>query len=384
MLPDVDSVDEPLVSPVLVGSTEPLPGMAPLPPVDPIDLRLLVVEDDQFVRTATFAMLESISQGIRPEDGSAPIGRFRMSVEFASSGEEGWDRLIDRGNFDIALVDIHLPGVSGLSLAWTYQQTLLERGVGAPWQVTTSPQQTILIACTCDPEASIDQLNRHGMHDVLRKPFTLTSLRHILHKWMPRDAPPTTTLLHQPAQLRHNRSGIFAGRVLLVEDCEVTRMASDLVFQQLGLHIDTAEDGESATDQLRRRDYDLVLLDVNLPSMSSYALCSWCVLTCAHARRRCPSLYPSRSSGVPLTRAHSSALRTTHVCRYKEMCREEGRSTGFVVAVTSEPDLEACHEFGFDLCRPKPLSTPEMISSLLNYWRYRTSDGERATVHSAL
>ena len=54
------------------------------------------------------------------------------------------------------------------------------------------------------------------------------------------------------------------------------------------------------------------------------------------------------------------------------------------MAVTSEPDLEACHEFGFDLCRPKPLSTPEMISRLLNYWRYRISDGERATMHSAL
>ena len=234
------------MEPILVGSgsssTEPLPGMPPLPPMEPVELRLLVVEDDQFMRMTIFAMLETISQGISPEDGSEPIGRFRMSIEFTSSGEEGWDRLIDQGNFDIALVDLHLPGVSGLSLAWSYQQTLLERGVGAPWQATRPPQQTILIACTCDPEASIDQLNRHGMHDVLRKPFTLTSLRHILHKWMPRDAPPTTTLLHQPAQLRHNRSGIFAGRVLLVEDCEVTRMASDLVFQQLGLHIDTAED----------------------------------------------------------------------------------------------------------------------------------------------
>ena len=39
-------------------------------------------------------------------------------------------------------------------------------------------------------------------------------------------------------------------RVLLVEDCEVTRTASDLVFRQLGLCIDTASTGEAAVARL--------------------------------------------------------------------------------------------------------------------------------------
>ena len=43
---------------------------------------------------------------------------------------------------------------------------------------------------------------------------------------------------------------------------------------------------------------------------------------------------------------------------YKQMCRDQGRATGTVCAVTSEPDQAACEAFGLDRCMPKPVSTP--------------------------
>ena len=94
----------------------------------------------------------------------------------------------------------------------------------------------------------------------------------MLHKWMPRDntASPQQ-LLSQPASLQRNRSGIFAGRILLVEDCEVTRLASELLLQQQGLCIDTATSGEEAMEMLsRNRDYDLILVDIHMPGLSGY------------------------------------------------------------------------------------------------------------------
>lgn len=51
----------------------------------------------------------------------------------------------------------------------------------------------------------------------------------------------------------------------------VTRTATELVFQQLGLCADLAADGTSAMDQLLKRDYDLILM-VRRPSRLPNAL----------------------------------------------------------------------------------------------------------------
>ena len=55
----------------------------------------------------------------------------------------------------------------------------------------------------------------------------------MLHKWMPRDYSPPSTL-KQPAQLQRNTSGIFAGRILLVDDCEA-RHATDHAQARTGV-----------------------------------------------------------------------------------------------------------------------------------------------------
>ena len=111
----------------------------------------------------------------------------------------------------------------------------------------------------------------------------------------------------------------------------MTLLGSELLLQQQGLHLDTATSGGDAMTLLSKRDYDLCLFDVNLPDLSGYALCSW----------------------------------------YKEMCRTEGRACGEVVAVTADPDLEACKEFGIDICLPKPLSNARIVELLHELWSRR-------------
>jgi len=287
-------------------------------------LRLLVVEDDAFTRLTLQTMLEAITAKMGAHQ------TIKLEISFANSGEEAWQRLCFN-RFDIALVDIHLPGLSGLDVARSYQDAILKSGCDS----CPGASSTIIIACTADHETSCSMasMKKHGVYDVLRKPVTMSDLRHMLHKWMPRDCdmvPETaSTVLSQPARLRCNSRGEFAGRVLLVEDCEITRTATDLIFQQVGLCIDTAANGEEAVLMLNRREYDLLVLDVHLPQMSGYALCSW----------------------------------------YKGMCRTQGQKTGYVVAVTANPDPQACAEFGIDTCLPKPLSTTYLVDALRGFWR---------------
>jgi CheY-like chemotaxis protein len=132
--------------------------------------------------------------------------------------------------------------------------------------------------------------------------------------------------------LQRQTSGKFGCRILLVEDDEVTRSATECLLQELGLWVDTAQDGETAMEILMRRDFDMLLLDINLPSFSGYALSSW----------------------------------------YVERQTLAGRPLATIVAVTCDGDEDltpaSSKEFGIDRCLTKPLTSTALAGALSSWF----------------
>jgi len=56
-------------------------------------------------------------------------------------------------------------------------------------------------------------------------------------------------------------------RVLVAEDDEVNAKAARIMLEQLGCSVDVATDGAQAVEQFRGRDYDLILMDWQMPHM---------------------------------------------------------------------------------------------------------------------
>ena len=56
-------------------------------------------------------------------------------------------------------------------------------------------------------------------------------------------------------------------RVLVAEDDEVNAKAARMMLEQLGCFVDIATDGAQAVDHFRDRDYDLILMDWQMPQM---------------------------------------------------------------------------------------------------------------------
>ncbi|HKK32579.1 MAG TPA: PocR ligand-binding domain-containing protein [Desulfomicrobiaceae bacterium] len=61
-------------------------------------------------------------------------------------------------------------------------------------------------------------------------------------------------------------------RVLVVEDDNVNMLVLRKLFQELGLEIAEARDGQQALEQLRQDRFDLILTDVQMPVMSGIAM----------------------------------------------------------------------------------------------------------------
>jgi CheY-like chemotaxis protein len=59
-------------------------------------------------------------------------------------------------------------------------------------------------------------------------------------------------------------------RVLLVEDYEINQKVALRMLQKLGVSADLAENGQEACDALESGDYDLVLMDCEMPILDGF------------------------------------------------------------------------------------------------------------------
>jgi len=77
-------------------------------------------------------------------------------------------------------------------------------------------------------------------------------------------------------------------RVLLAEDHEVNRLVACEMIRRLGCHVEIAGDGFEALAALEQSQYDVVLMDVQMPGMDGLAATRELRRREAHQRRRTP------------------------------------------------------------------------------------------------
>jgi two-component system, OmpR family, aerobic respiration control sensor histidine kinase ArcB len=76
----------------------------------------------------------------------------------------------------------------------------------------------------------------------------------------------------RPAQLAELKvSGL---KILLVEDIELNVMVAKALLEKLGQSVEVAMTGQEALDMARKQQYDLILLDIQLPDMNGFDVAS--------------------------------------------------------------------------------------------------------------
>jgi DNA-binding NtrC family response regulator len=114
-------------------------------------VRLLIVEDDEEMRGAL----------------AARFGRLGLAVTAAPSGEEALARA-GQSRFDVALLDLHLPGMGGIELLGKLKE--MQPEVEALMLTAHSSIETAVLAM------------KQGAYDYLTKPFRLSELEVLVHK----------------------------------------------------------------------------------------------------------------------------------------------------------------------------------------------------------
>ena len=222
-----------------------VPATQPARPPDTAEhplsgLRALIVDDNQTSRLVLASQLLAWSiDADLAADADAALEHLRSAVAASHP-------------YDVALVDMAMPGLDGLELG---------RIISAD-PALSSLRLLLLSSAPVDAEdaASAGYLVR------LTKPARLAQLREAL-------APTLGPAAEEERATAAGRSAPTAGprgRLLIVEDNAINQAVARGLAASLGYSCDVAGNGIEALAALERRSYDAVLMDCQMPEMDGF------------------------------------------------------------------------------------------------------------------
>ena len=229
----------------------------------PADVQPLQPTSDEGVKTFAGRRLLLIDANPNNRDHlTRQARRWGMDVAEAASVGEAMHLIGTEDGFDLAVVDMQMPGMDGLELArhlaerWPTLPLVLLRPIHTPVQVPEG-----LLAAS------------------LNKPVKQRHLLRVFQELLAPDAPaPPPIVTNEDEQDEAARSEGKATnalqaaegsafRVLVAEDHAVNRQLVDLLLKRLGYRPDFAVDGTEVLKALEQCSYDLILMDLRMPEM---------------------------------------------------------------------------------------------------------------------
>ncbi|MCK8824053.1 response regulator [Fuchsiella alkaliacetigena] len=212
-------------------------------PSDLQGLRVLVADDNATAREIFKNYLESFSfQVTVVESGEAAISELEAAEEL----------------FGLLLVDLNMPGLNGLETA---------RKVVTNSKIAVPPK--IILVSAFAYEEILAEPGAEYLDTFLTKPTSPSYLFDSIMNIFGYSSQISAVYREQELDLEELRS-IQGARILLVEDNMINQQVCCELLVQNNFIVDAVDNGEEALEMLENREYDCVLMDVQMPMMDGY------------------------------------------------------------------------------------------------------------------
>jgi len=217
-----------------------------LPSPDLRGMRVLVVDDNAIARQILKETLES----------------FSFNVSTVVSGATALAELEKAANdphatpYDLVLMDWNMPGMNGIDASRLIRQR--------DWLPHVP---TIIMVSVYAHEEIIDAASQVGIESFLVKPLNPSTLFDTIIETLGQNNESMPVLENHETVLRPQLHG---AKILLVEDNSINQQVAQEILEDVGLHVSVAENGVKAIQAVQENQFDLVLMDIQMPDMDGY------------------------------------------------------------------------------------------------------------------
>ncbi len=196
--------------------------------------RILIVDDNKTNRTILSRQFEY----------------WKLQPVLAASGEEALAILSKNTEIDLVITDMQMPGMDGITLASLIREKY--------------PHVPIILLSSVGEELKNDK--RKLFVSILSKPIK----QHILSKQVVNALQQRATAKEE--KVSRNKLSIdfckkFPFNILVAEDNQMNQHVIMHILQKMGYKPNLVKNGQEAVEAANERDYDLILMDMQMPVM---------------------------------------------------------------------------------------------------------------------
>ena len=215
-----------------------------LPEPDLRNKLALVVDNNMASREILQSMLESMT----------------FKVCQATSGIEAVDEImkadLDGVPFDVVFMDWQMPGMDGIAAS----QRIRKQNI--------SIQPKIIMVTAYGREDVMQQVQDISLDGFMVKPVSRSMLFDATMQAFGKEGIKTHRAKAKEQKEIEVFKNIGGARILLAEDNETNQEVAKEILEQAALVVDLANSGREAIEKVENNQYDLVLMDIQMPEMS--------------------------------------------------------------------------------------------------------------------
>jgi signal transduction histidine kinase/DNA-binding response OmpR family regulator/HPt (histidine-containing phosphotransfer) domain-containing protein len=211
------------------------------------DMRVLVVDDSATSRNIFKETLESFS--------------FKVAV--AESGAKAIDAVTQAAaqgkDYNLIIMDWKMPGMDGIETT---------RRIKA--QCTAAHLPRIIMVTAYGRQEIMKQAEAVGLDGFLIKPVNPSVMFNTIMEVFGKEVVEGPRKQADEQQIDETLQKIRGARILLAEDNEINQQVATEILTNAGLKVTLAVNGQEAQNMVRQAEFDVVLMDIQMPVMDGY------------------------------------------------------------------------------------------------------------------
>jgi len=201
------------------------------------DLKILILDDNATSRNVLFEQCR----------------RWGMQPKAVENAAQTMELLRNQTEFDLALIDLHLPGMDGLAVAAEIQK--LPSAAMLPMVLLTP------LGKKKRGSEEVRVIFAHAVHKPVKPAQLCSALERALLSPRSQSRPP------EPVKTEKSLATQIPLRILVVDDNAINQKVAVRILQQFGYQPEIANNGREALDKLDRQPFDFIFMDVMMPEM---------------------------------------------------------------------------------------------------------------------